>query len=254
MAVKAASVLTGNELIHTTGPASAAKPGRRPARQRAWRANQPLSVSTKQDKFTVMALSPKRGERVLEVGCGAGRRLPIIKRAGAASIGLDPAPELLRAANRRLPEGMLLQCDIEQPFPLLGNYFDAALCVLAGEHPERPQSLLREVHRVLRPGGRVLLALHYPEMVAPRASAGKGPVNFELNFYEVDFEMRSGPFRYSPHDYVTALHQAGFYDVRQHEDGKTSILRSEHEAFLAGPEAFPTQVLLQALRPNLHET
>lgn len=252
MAVKAAAVMMEKELVHATDPATTVKPTRH-VRQRAWRANQPLSISTRQDKFTVVALSPKRGERVLEVGCGAGRRLPIIARAGAASIGLDPSPEFLRAANRRFPEGMLLQCDIEQAFPLIGNYFDAALCVFAGEHPERLHFLLREVHRVLRPGGRVLLALHYPEMVPPNASTSKGPVNLELNFYEVDFEMRSGPFRYSPHDYVTALHQAGFYDVRQHEDGEASILRSENEAFILGPKVFPTQVILQALRPNLQE-
>lgn len=253
MAVKAAaSVIVENESALAPHAAARAKLPRR-GPQRTWRANQPLSISTKQDKFTVVALAPRRGERVLEVGCGAGRRLPIIARKGAASIGLDPSPEMLRAANRRFPEGMLLQCDIEQPFPLLGGYFDAALCVLAGEHPERIHFVLREVHRVLRPGGRVLLALHYPEMVAPKSSVSRGQVNLELNFYEVDFEMRSGPFRYSPHDYVTALHQAGFYDVRQHEDGETSILRAENEPFIAAPQTFPTQVILQALRPNLHD-
>lgn len=253
MAVKAApAALQQQKNDGTTATTRQPAASRRvPAPQRTLRANRPLAVTTAQDKFTVLALAPQRNERVLEVGCGAGHRLPLIAAAGAAGVGVEASAERLRAAHRRFPEEMLLQCDLEQSLPLASSYFDAILCVVAGEHAERMPGLLREMHRVLRPGGRIVLSLHYPDIFAA-TTGSKSPAHLEINFYEVDFEMRSGPFRFFPQDYVTALHQAGFYDVRQHEDGNLNATPSSGNPLPATPAAFPTQVVLQALRPDLH--
>ncbi|MDZ7267977.1 MAG: class I SAM-dependent methyltransferase [candidate division KSB1 bacterium] len=253
MTVKAAPVALQEQTHEGTRAItpSTASSRRTPAPQRRLRANRPLAVTTAQDKFTVLVLAPQRGERVLEVGCGNGHRLSLIAAAGATAVGVEASPERLRAARRRFPEKMLLQCDLAQPLPLAGGCFDAILCVIVGEHPERMPALLREMQRVLRPGGRIVLSLHYPNIFIA-ADHHKAPANLEINFYEVDFEMRSGPFRFFPQDYVTALHQAGFYDVRQHEDGNPGATPPGGKPLSAAPSAFPTQVVLQAVRPHLH--
>lgn len=92
------------------------------------------------------------GRRVLDLGCGKGRFASRLLERGANVVGLDPSHSMLahgggfarvRGSGRRLP------------FPTGG--FEAAISVEVLQHVGSPAPILREVHRVLRPGGRVLI-------------------------------------------------------------------------------------------------
>ncbi|HEU5424682.1 MAG TPA: methyltransferase domain-containing protein [Nitrolancea sp.] len=112
--------------------------------------------------LALLALTP--GEAVLEVGCGTGVFLPLLARAvGPAGrvVGLDLAPTFVAAARARIAaQGCAGAVTVEEgdayrlPFP--DASFDAAHCERVLMHLDDPTAVLREMRRVVRPGGRVL--------------------------------------------------------------------------------------------------
>ena len=93
-------------------------------------------------------LAPARGERVLDLGCGTGRALQLVPGA----VGADLSLEMLRQA----PPGRAA-CGRAEALPIRSAAFDAVLCTNSFHHYPDPLSTLREIRRVLRPGGRAVL-------------------------------------------------------------------------------------------------
>lgn len=108
------------------------------------------------------ALDPKPGERILDVGCGPGvyvdELLAEVGPAGSVA-GIDASPQMLAIAARRC-EGRgdvsFHQADVTSlPFP--DSAFDAAFSVQVMEYVADIGAALDELHRVVRPGGRVVV-------------------------------------------------------------------------------------------------
>lgn len=198
------------------------------------------------DRFSLIALAPKAGEHILDVGCDNGRRFGRFAQAKCTMVGIDSAWASLRAAQRKFPESWVLQCAMQDPLPFANHHFDAVLCALAGEHLDRIPAVLREFHRILRPGGRIVLALHYPELRAAHLK------QVEDSLFEVEFEFHTGSFRHSVHDYTSALIGVGFVDIRQHQVARPGRQQSlfPEELDSHKQSEYPTQVVLQALRPK----
>lgn len=114
---------------------------------------------------TMVLLALQPGETILEVGCGNGVFLPLLARAVGATgrvVGLDHAPEFVAEARARVTrEGLddvvtVLEGDAYRlPFP--DASFDAAHCERVLMHLADPVAALRELRRVVRPGGRVVV-------------------------------------------------------------------------------------------------
>ena len=108
------------------------------------------------------ALGAKAGDRVLDVGCGPGfLSAEILEDVGAtgAVVGIDSSATMLAAAARRcegLGDASFLEGDAVQ-LPVPDGRFDRALCVQVLEFVSSVPAALAELHRVLRPGGRVLV-------------------------------------------------------------------------------------------------
>lgn len=112
----------------------------------------------------VAELGLREGNRVLDAGCGTGRALPPLRKAVGRSgvvLGADLTPAMLEAAVRagRDREGQLLLADVAA-LPLRPESLDAVFGAGLIAHLPRPEANLRELARVVRPGGT--LALFHP--------------------------------------------------------------------------------------------
>jgi SAM-dependent methyltransferase len=96
--------------------------------------------------------------RVLDVGCGTGRNLPLYD-AGARVIGLEPSPDTLAKARRRAPTARLVRGDC-QALPFRDGAFDTVVSGLVFCSVPDPARGLAEVRRVLRPGGALRMLEH----------------------------------------------------------------------------------------------
>ncbi|MER7564874.1 class I SAM-dependent methyltransferase [Streptomyces sp. NPDC097941] len=112
----------------------------------------------------VTELGLREGDRVLDAGCGTGRALPPLRTAVGPSgvvVGADLTPAMLEAAVRagRDGDGQLLLADVAA-LPLRSGSLDAVFGAGLISHLPRPADNLRELARVVRPGG--VLALFHP--------------------------------------------------------------------------------------------
>lgn len=113
---------------------------------------------------------PPGTRRVLEAGCGEGRVLELLRRRGVGEVvGLDLAPHPARwrgvAGAPPLVKGSLAK------LPLADASFDAALCLFVYPPSGSRWAALRELARVVRPGGTLLFAMQNvlnPMMLARR--------------------------------------------------------------------------------------
>ena len=100
--------------------------------------------------------------RILDVGCATGRLLLSLAEAGAKRLaGADRAPRILEVARQKLTARQVeadLHCaDAEDALPWPTDSFDVALLTGVLHHFYRPRDALQEVHRVIRPGGQLLI-------------------------------------------------------------------------------------------------
>jgi demethylmenaquinone methyltransferase / 2-methoxy-6-polyprenyl-1,4-benzoquinol methylase len=97
------------------------------------------------------------GDRVLDACCGTGDLAIAARRGGAAEVvGLDFSEEMLERARRKAPELEWVQGDaLALPFP--DGSFDAATVGFGVRNVDDLEAGIRELRRVLRPGGRVAI-------------------------------------------------------------------------------------------------
>ena len=106
------------------------------------------------------------GQRVLEVGCGNGMFLPeLAEKVGSAGkvVGIDHAESFVLDARRKVAAaGLSTLVAVEQAdayrLPFDDDVFDAAHCERVLMHLDDPDAALREMARVVRPGGVVVAA------------------------------------------------------------------------------------------------
>lgn len=110
------------------------------------------------------ALNLVPGDRVLEIGCGTGGSMVSIASCARVTIhGVDLLPEMLAVARQRLrvsglrSSSSLIHADATC-LPLAASIYDGvyAESVLGFQSPQTARALLGEVHRVLRPSGRLV--------------------------------------------------------------------------------------------------
>ncbi len=110
------------------------------------------------------------GLSVADIGCGEGRFSRMLSSRGARVVGLDPTLPLLLSASCRGNEGFILGAS--ESIPLRSGMFDIAISYLVLIDVQDVASACREMARILKPGGRLLIANLNPFATAKKGCPG----------------------------------------------------------------------------------
>jgi len=161
--------------------------------------------------LTVEQALLKPGESILDVGCGTGGvTIPAKIRVGenGSAAGIDPAPEMIVVARRKAQRTGIeidFRLGVIESLPFPDGTFDAVTSSLMMHHlPEHVQVKgLAEIRRVLKPGGRILIA----DMKRPSNS-------FIKRFFTL-LVQHGHAMQFGIEDLLRHISEAGFDDVKQ---------------------------------------
>jgi ubiquinone/menaquinone biosynthesis C-methylase UbiE len=145
------------------------------------------------------------GLLVADVGCGTGRQTLQLAARGARVVALDFSQAMVARAQARgkIAQVYFVLADAVASIPLKSGVLDGAVCSLVLEHVGDLTAMLRQLRRVCKSNGFVLISDIHPKLASAGAAA-----NFE--------DPRTGQkvfprgYRHEISDYVRAANDAGF--------------------------------------------
>ena len=152
------------------------------------------------------------GERVADVGCGTGASLIPASTVAGSAVGLDLSLEMLE----HVPWPVPLSAADAEALPLRSDSFDVALAGFVLFFLPRPRTGARELFRVLRPGGRAVVAV--PDADIPAASEVKRAWSAKLG--------APAPTSRAPEWGEEVLREAGFDEIDASVDEHTFTFES----------------------------
>lgn len=101
---------------------------------------------------------PQRGDglSLLDVGCGTGNYLEVLRKRGYSVAGVDGSEEMLERARTNNPDVELKLSDVER-LPFESERFDIVICIEVLRYLPNIDATVREMARVLKPGGMALV-------------------------------------------------------------------------------------------------
>lgn len=112
-------------------------------------------------RLIVQAMAPSADACILDLGCGTGQLAArLAERVPRGSVlGVDPAEEMIRVARRqhRHRKNLRFAVGSSEAIPADAGVFDVVASTISFHHWARPVDSLRDIARVLRPNGRVLI-------------------------------------------------------------------------------------------------
>src|SRR4051812_23003620 len=115
----------------------------------------------------VQRIGVAKGLKVLDLGCGDGTTALPAARLGADVLGVDIARNLVDAGNKRAQEAGLTNCkfqegDASDLRELAPRSFDLVLSIFGAMFAPKPFDVAKEMVRVTRPGGRIIMGNWIP--------------------------------------------------------------------------------------------
>ena len=155
-------------------------------------------------RATLARLRMRPDDRVLDVGCGTGELLSRIaaKHPGASLAGIDPVPQMLAVARKKLSDKVDLRLGWANELPWPEGSFDVVVSCNMFHYVTHPVAAIREMQRVLRPGGQILITDWCDDYLACRL----------CNLY-LRLTSRAHYKTYREKECLTLLHQAGHSDA-----------------------------------------
>ncbi len=169
-----------------------------------------LPAETDAMSIIVAALAPLAGERLLDIGCGAGILARSLSARGAHVSGVDPNAEALALAREAVPTGTFHQAGAET-LPFADDSFDGAIFLNSLHHVPEPA-----MHRALKEAARVVDPAKPIVVVEPLA---EGSFFSALRPVEDETEVRT-----AAQEALRRALESGAFEQR----GRVDYLRREH--------------------------
>lgn len=110
-----------------------------------------------------------RGGRVLDVACGTGKQAMRIAERGCFSVGAEASAEMIGVGRYIQPQSRATMVrSIAETLPFRSGAFDRVICQGSLDHFADPPAFMREAARIIKPDGRVVIALANFESVSCR--------------------------------------------------------------------------------------
>ncbi len=139
------------------------------------------------------------GRRILDAGCGSGPLCAALRDRGAIVTGFDSSTTMLELARKRLGDDAdLLVAELGSPLPFPDNAFDDVVASLVLHRLQDCGPALAELRRVLRPGGRLIVAVDHPFAVnLVHRETGRKPDYFATYNHTAEWPMSGRSTRMS---------------------------------------------------------
>ncbi len=193
------------------------------------------------DEWMLHIINPQKGSKILDVGCGAGKQCFLFYKAleGEADItGGDVNQELLEKArqeNARIGNRIkFMDLNFNQRFPCTDNVYDLATSCFAIYYSEDIPLTISELHRVIKPGGRLFTtgpmlenkkifydiifeATHKPIPPMPGSSRYSSLIynNIQTRFSSVELHIFENPLTFEAVDPFLAYTRASLSEDRR---------------------------------------
>lgn len=145
-----------------------------------------------------------KGLRVADVGCGTGRHAMWLADGGAEVDAFDASAGMMaKAREKRTQRGVRLHEHVlPAPLPVKDETYDLVLFALVADHLEDLETTLRDLRRVLKPGGTLIFTVLHPAM---------NLLGITARFWDPEdgSEVRVTAFEHTYADYVMAVLNAG---------------------------------------------
>lgn len=107
----------------------------------------------------IIELGPEKNKLYLDLGCGTGNLLNVANKAGVSFVGTDFSLEMLKRAKEKGKD--LVMADLHH-LPFRDGCVDGAINVNVFYQLDRPKIFLKEVYRILKPGGKIIISTPKP--------------------------------------------------------------------------------------------
>jgi SAM-dependent methyltransferase len=170
------------------------------------------------ERRALLLAEVKTGERVLDLGCGAGRFLAVLRAAGAEPVGVELAAAAAERARANVPGADVRLLEDDGSLPLGHGAVDVVWCSEVLEHIPDVAHTLLEVRRVLRRGGRLLLTVPFHGRLQAAAIA---LTRFDAHFDPLGQHVRF----FTARSLAATLAAAGYAPAAVHARGGVPGLR-----------------------------
>jgi SAM-dependent methyltransferase len=203
-----------------------------------------LNSTSWHDRVIAGRLGPLRDKRVLDVACGGGMWLELLRKRGARVAGVDISDRAISYCKQRLPDGDFKIASAESlPFP--DAVFDLVTCMGSLEHFADKQTALREMQRVATPRACFLISVPIAGFLGRRLGLYPGTLQtavredvYSLDEWAALFEGNGFELRARWRD----LHVVSWNWIRQKGPSRSPLRAAQALALLVWPLRWQYQV------------